>query len=85
MLKIIFAAFVLCFIVERLFPGWPLPKVKTWPLRVVLVNAVQLGVVLLAGVSWERWLSSTSLFHLSAHVPPAVGGLLAYFIATFVF
>ena len=44
MLKIIFAAFALCFIVERLFPGWPLPKVRTWPLRVVLVNAVQLGI-----------------------------------------
>lgn len=22
-----------CFILERLFAGWKLPKVKTWPLR----------------------------------------------------
>ena len=85
MLKIIFVAFALCFIVERLFPGWPLPKVRTWPLRVVLVNAIQLGVVLLAGVTWERWLSSASLFDLSEHLSPAAGGLFAYFIATFVF
>ena len=74
-----------CIVLERLLPGWTLPKVRTWPLRIVLVNLVQLGVVLLAGISWERWLSSASLFHLSRHVPPALGGFIAYFIATFVF
>lgn len=51
----------------------------------LLVNAVQLGVVLLAGLTWERWLSRASIFHLAVHVRPAVGGLIAYFIATFVF
>lgn len=85
MLPTIFAIFCFCFVLERVLPGWPLPKVRTWPLRVLLINAVQLGVVLLAGLSWEKWLSSASLFHLSQHVSPAVGGLLAYFIATFVF
>ena len=85
MLKIVFVVFALCFVVERLFPGWTLPKVRTWPLRVVLVNLVQLGVVVLAGVTWERWLSSLSLFKLSTHVSPVAGGLIAYFIATFVF
>lgn len=85
MLKIVFVVFALCFVAERLFPGWLLPKVRTWPLRVVLVNLVQLGVVVLAGVTWERWLSSASLFQLSTHVSPIVGGLIAYFIATFVF
>lgn len=85
MLKIVFVVFALCFVAERLFPGWSLPKVRTWPLRVVLVNLVQLGVVVLAGVTWERWLSSASLFQLSMHVSPIVGGLIAYFIATFVF
>ena len=74
-----------CFLLERAFPGWPLPRVRTWPTRVILVNLVQLGVILAAGVTWERWLSSRSLFHLSQHVGPAWGGLLAYFLATFVF
>jgi sterol desaturase/sphingolipid hydroxylase (fatty acid hydroxylase superfamily) len=41
--------------------------------------------VLLAGVTWERWLSHQSLFELSRHVNDVVGGLIAYFIATFVF
>jgi sterol desaturase/sphingolipid hydroxylase (fatty acid hydroxylase superfamily) len=85
MLPTIFLVFAACFILERLKPGWRLPHVRTWPVRVLLVNAVQLGVVLLAGLTWERWLSSGSLLHLSRHVGPAAGGLLAYFVATFVF
>ncbi len=85
MLPYVLAVFCCCFVIERLRPGWRLPAVPTWAARVLLVNAVQLGVVLLAGVSWERWLSGRSLFELSAHVSPLAGGLIAYFIATFVF
>ena len=83
MLGIILTVFVGCFALERLVPGWRLPKVRTWPLRVLLINGVQLGVVVLAGVSWERWLSSWSVFHLSHHVDHVAGGLIAYFIAIF--
>jgi len=85
MLKTILIVAAACMLLERLVPGWRLPRVRTWTLRVVLVNAVQLGIVLLAGLSWERWLSSASLFHLSQHVSPVAGGCVAYFIATFVF
>jgi sterol desaturase/sphingolipid hydroxylase (fatty acid hydroxylase superfamily) len=85
MLSLIFAVFAACFLMERLFPGWPLPKVKTWSTRVIAVNAIQLAVVVVAGLSWERWLSSWSVFKLSDHASPFVGGFIAYFIATFVF
>ena len=85
MLPTTLATFAFCFALERLIPGWPLPKVRTWVTRVLLINAVQLSVVLLAGLTWERWLTGASVFHLSEHVSPAVGGLVAYFIATFVF
>jgi sterol desaturase/sphingolipid hydroxylase (fatty acid hydroxylase superfamily) len=85
MLTVIFAVFAFCFVLERVIPGWRLPKVRTWPLRVLAINGVQLIVVVVAGMTWERWLSTASLFHLSRHVGPAVGGLIAYFIATFVF
>jgi len=84
-LTILLITFVACFALERINPGWKLPRVKTWPIRVVLVNAVQLGVVLLAGITWEIWLSSWSIFKLSSHVSPVPGGCIAYFIATFVF
>lgn len=85
MLITILAIFVFCFCLERVLPGWRLPRVRTWPVRVLAINAIQLGVVLLAGITWERWLSGSSILHLSRHVPPGVGGLIAYFIATFVF
>jgi len=85
MISIILIVFVGCFVLERMLPGWRLPAVRTWPLRVLLVNATQLGVVLLAGLSWEKWLASSAIFHLSDEVSPAAGGLIAYFIATFIF
>jgi len=85
MLPYLLAAFAGCFLLEHLIPGWPLPRVKTWPFRVIIVNLVQLAVVLMAGYTWERWLSSTSLFRLRDHVSPSVGGMIAYFIATFIF
>jgi sterol desaturase/sphingolipid hydroxylase (fatty acid hydroxylase superfamily) len=81
----ILAVGVMCMLLERLTPGWRLPAVRTWPLRVVLVNLVQVGVVLLAGATWEKWLGARSVFHLSEHVSPTAGGIIAYFIATFIF
>lgn len=85
MLYVIFGVFAFCFVLERLVPGWKLPKIKTWPLRVVLINLVQIGVVLLAGVSWEKWMSSFSLLQIGDQLHPLSGGIVAYFIATFVF
>ena len=85
MLATIFLVFAFCLVLERAAPGWPLPRVRTWGLRVVAVNGAQLCVVLLAGATWELWLSSASLFHLSGRVSPAAGGLIAYFIGTFAF
>jgi sterol desaturase/sphingolipid hydroxylase (fatty acid hydroxylase superfamily) len=85
MLGLILVAFSGCFALERMVPGWELPAVRSWPLRVVVINAIQVGVVILAGVTWERWLSAWSVFHLSRYLSPAAGGFIAYFIATFIF
>jgi len=85
MLTTIFIVFALFFILERLAPGWSLLHVKSWPWRVLLVNGIQLCVVLLAALTWERWLSSIALFHLSEQVSPMIGGFFAYFVATFIF
>ena len=85
MLSIILSVFVFCFVLERVIPGWRLPQVRTWPVRVLAINVVQLGVVLLAGVTWERWFAQSSILHLSKHLSPIAGGMVAYFIATFIF
>ena len=84
MLGTIVAVFAGCLVLERVLPGWRLPHVRTWPARVLAINAAQLGVVLLAGATWEQWLGAYSLLDLSI-LPAALGGFVAYFIATFVF
>src|SRR5438105_1011911 len=85
MILYIILIFGLFFTLENISPGWKLAKVRTWPIRVVAINLIQLGIVILAGISWEKWLSSRSIFHLSQHASPAIGGILGYFIATFLF
>src|SRR5262249_61035416 len=71
--------------VERLWPAAPLPMVRAWWARVVAVNAIQLGIVVLAGVTWERWLQGASLFHLADRLGVAAQGALAYFVSTFIY
>lgn len=85
MLGWLLIAFAGCFLLERAIPGWKLPQVKGWPLRVLAVNAVQMLVVVVAGYTWERWAQQASLLHLSESMNPLQGGMFAYFIATFIF
>jgi len=72
-------------IIERVWPGQKLPTVRGWWLRIVLVNLVQLGLVILAGVTWDRWLASFSLLHLSDWFGDITAAALAYFVSTFVY
>jgi len=84
-MAIIVAATVLFFVVERAFPGRELPEAPGWYARAAFLNICQVGVVLLAGIAWNRWLQHYSLFHISNTMPPFAQGLLAWFIGTFVF
>lgn len=72
-------------ILERLVPDQKLPHVKGWWTRVILINAVQLGIVFLGMFTWDIWLKKASLFQLSEYVAPVTGGFISYFIITFVF
>ena len=72
-------------VLERLFPGWQLPSVRTWPWRALAINAVQLLVVVVAGHTWERWLDIGPLVPHASALPTFVGGLVAYLLGTFVF
>ena len=85
MLPVIFAVFACCFLLERMILGWKLPAVPTWTIRVLAINFVQLIVVIVAGFTWEKWLSAYSVFHLSNSVGDVAGGIIAYVIATFIF
>lgn len=46
-------------LIERLWPANALPRVQNWWARVIFTNAIQVAVVWLAGVTWDR--------HAAAH------------------
>lgn len=85
MIPIIVGIGLFLMILERIIPDQKLPHVKGWWGRVLLINLLQLGVVILGKYSWDIWLQKVSLFSLSEAVSPILGGLIAYFISTFVF
>lgn len=73
------------FVVERLWPARELPKVRNWWARVLFVNVIQLGIVILAGFTWDRWLQEVSLFRLRDHLGAVAQGVVAYFVSTFAY
>jgi hypothetical protein len=85
MIPLIIGIGVFLMILERIIPDQKLPHVKGWWTRVIIINVIQLGIVILGSYTWDIWLKQFSLFSLSTHLNPAVGGIIAYFIITFVF
>lgn len=49
------------------------------------MNLIQLVIVVIAGFTWEIWLSKWSLLQISKIFSPITAGVIAYFIATFIF
>lgn len=81
---VVAAVAVVLFLVERLRPGSPLPRVPGWATRVVALNAMQVGVVYLGAATWDRWLPQWRL--LDGAMFGTVGGVaLGYVATTFVF
>jgi sterol desaturase/sphingolipid hydroxylase (fatty acid hydroxylase superfamily) len=85
MLWILMAVAALMVVVERCWPGQALPRVRGWWLRIALVNLAQLGIVIVAGLTWDRWLGSVSLFSLRQHLSPWLAAAIAYFVSTFIY
>jgi sterol desaturase/sphingolipid hydroxylase (fatty acid hydroxylase superfamily) len=84
-IAIIVAATFVFYVLERRFPGRELPSTPGWYARAAFLNACQLGIALLAGVAWNRWMQQWSLLHIAGLMPPVLQGLLGWFIGTFVF
>lgn len=72
-------------VIERLRPSMELPSVHAWWPRVVLVNLVQLGIVILAGLSWDRWMAAASILRLQDEMTPWMQGTVAYLVASFIY
>jgi sterol desaturase/sphingolipid hydroxylase (fatty acid hydroxylase superfamily) len=73
------------FILERIIPGRELPETPGWYARAVFLNGCQFAIVMLAGVTWNRWFQGWSVVHVPRSLPAILVGLLAWFIGTFVF
>jgi sterol desaturase/sphingolipid hydroxylase (fatty acid hydroxylase superfamily) len=73
------------FVAERVWPANELPKTRAWWPRVIFVNVIQLGVVILAGLTWDRWLARKSVFQLSSSLGDPMAALITYFISTFIY
>lgn len=78
------------FIVERLWPAHDLPKIRAWWPRVILVNIIQVGIILIAGTTWDIWLRDWSIISLAdvfgTSTPGVIAqGAIAYFVSTFVY
>lgn len=85
MIWILLAIAVGFLIVEKLWPASALPRVRAWWARVALVNLLQLGIVVLAGITWDRWFLNISLFNLKAHMGDVPSALLAYVVSSFIY
>jgi sterol desaturase/sphingolipid hydroxylase (fatty acid hydroxylase superfamily) len=85
MMILIFAIAAGCIIAEWFWPALELPRVRAWWPRVVLVNTIQLGLTIVVGHAWHRWVGEKSFLDLRDHFSPWSSALIAYFLSTFVY
>jgi len=85
MIALVLAVAAGMIVVERLWPAMDLPRVANWWARVAVVNLVQLGIVVLAGLTWDRWLARVALFRLQDHLGTVGQALVAYLVSSFVY
>ena len=84
MLTVILAAAAVFLVLERVVPDVALPYRRTWYPRALSANLAQLSVVVLTGVTLDRWLEGWSLVSL-AHLPVWQQGVVGYLLTTFVY
>ncbi len=84
-IALIFVVGIVFLILERIAPGRSLPHSSGWYGRAVLLNGIQLGVVLIGGVTWTVWLQGSSVFNVSLVGSPLIQGLICWFVGTFFF
>ena len=70
--------------VELARPGRSWPNVSGWWLRAIFFNAIQAGLVWIAGVAWDLWMQEHALFSI-ASLGTALSALVGYLVLTFVY
>lgn len=73
------------FIFERVRPGRPLPHVRGWYLRAALMNIMQIALIGIGGLIWNRYFREHALLSLGHWQNPIAEGGLYWFVGTFIF
>jgi sterol desaturase/sphingolipid hydroxylase (fatty acid hydroxylase superfamily) len=81
---IVLGVAALMIVCELLLPGRSWPQVRGWWARAVLLNGVQVGSVLLAGLAWDGWMVRHRPWSLDA-AGDIWGGVLGYLAITLVY
>ena len=85
MLVYLIGAGIFFIILERIIPDQKLPQVKGWWSRVVIVNIFQLAIVMVGGLTWDRWFQAFSVLRLRDHFFDFPSAVIAYLVLTFVY
>jgi sterol desaturase/sphingolipid hydroxylase (fatty acid hydroxylase superfamily) len=71
-------------LLERIFPDRVLAKVNGWWLRVVVINIMQFGIVVLGLYTWDVWFKTHQPYLIDGY-PDFVLGFIGYLAITFIF
>lgn len=81
---VVIGAGLLMMLVEWRQPGRVLPEVSGWWARAVVANVLQLGVVAIATLTWDRAFAESRLLNAD-DLGPFGGALVGYLVITFVY
>ncbi|MEJ0062364.1 MAG: sterol desaturase family protein [Alphaproteobacteria bacterium] len=62
-----------------------MPNAAGWYARAIFLNSAQFAIVIIAGLTWSKWMQGYSLFNISHMMPDVAQGFLCWFAGTFVF
>lgn len=80
----VLALAVLMLAVERLKPGRQFPSVRGWWGRAIALNLVQIGIVFVAGTTWDGWLVRNRPWSADS-LGLAGGAIVGYVVVTFIY
>jgi sterol desaturase/sphingolipid hydroxylase (fatty acid hydroxylase superfamily) len=73
------------FALERIRPGRSLPSAPGWYGRAALMNLMQLALIGIGGLTWNRYFRGQALLELGNWANPVAEGAFYWFVGTFVF
>lgn len=82
---IVFTTALVMLAVELAAPGRKWPKVSGWWTRAIALNAVQVAMVFIAGLTWDRWLDGVALIDSQAFLGTNGSAIFGYLTITFIY